>query len=178
MSCEFCFPSSPSPISFLPNPSQPQPQNPTNPAHPPTKKIAQEEKEKKVICKTMHIRNDKKENQRIPNSKRKRKVSVGALQFLCRKRPLDYESYGVQIIPASPSNGLPPPSCCRCLPVLAIELSKGVPLEELGVRCGVTGGRCGSGTPGSVLGLAICDAPRLRVCELSRRRFGASLILG
>lgn len=41
-----------------------------------------------------------------------------------------------------------------------------------------TVGRFGVGGAFSFLGFAIAEAPRARVCELSRRRFGASLILG
>lgn len=46
----------------------------------------------------------------------------------------------------------------------------GVQPELDGVICGVIGV--------SVLGFAIVEAPSARVCELSRRRFGASLIFG
>lgn len=42
--------------------------------------------------------------------------------------------------------------------------------EWLGVIRGVMGG--------SILGFAMVEAPRARVWELSRRRFGASLIFG
>jgi len=46
----------------------------------------------------------------------------------------------------------------------------GVHPELDGVICGVIGV--------SVFGFAIVEAPSARVCELSRRRFGASLIFG
>jgi len=52
-----------------------------------------------------------------------------------------------------------------CVPGVGV-----LPIELLGVICGVMGV--------SVLGLAIVDAPKARVWELSRRRLGASLILG
>lgn len=75
---------------------------------------------------------------------------------------------GYYIMPDRPSKGeMVVLRCCDIIPVAGVLTA-----ELLGVLKGVVG------RPGSTLGFAIVAAPSARVWLLSRRRFGASLILG